>query len=85
MNRGLSDATKIVKYDLLHNGVDADDAELSRVRKLRRGFVEEHYKAQMNALYGDVEEVLADTIITYRDGRTRGVKIAIRIARVEEA
>ena len=85
VNRGLSDATKIVKYALLHKELDADDAELSRVRKLRRGFVEEHYKAQMNALYGDVEEVLADTTITYRDGRTRDVKIPIRIARIEEA
>ena len=84
VNRGLSDATKIVKYALLHKELDADDAELSRVRKLRRGFVEEHYKAQMEALYGDAEEVLADTIITYRDGRTREVKIAIRIARVDE-
>jgi len=37
----------------------------------------------MNALYGDMEEVLADTVITYREGRTREVKIPIRIAHVE--
>jgi len=35
------------------------------------------------ALYGDMEEVMADTVITYRDGRTRDVKIPIRIARIE--
>ena len=82
-NRGLSEVTRIKKYALLHKELDADDAELSRVRKLRRGYVEEHYNAQMNALYTDEEEVLADTVITYRDGRTRDVKIPIRIAYVE--
>jgi len=82
-NRGLSEVTRIKKYALLHKELDADDAELSRVRKLRRGYVEEHYNAQMNALYTDEEEVLAETVITYRDGRTRDVKIPIRIAYVE--
>ena len=83
VNRGLPEATRIVKYALLHKELDADDAELSRVRKLRRGFVEAKYQAQMSALYGDANEVLAETTITYRDGRTRDVKIPIRIARVE--
>ena len=83
VNRGLPEATRIVKYALLHKELDADDAELSRVRKLRRGFVEAKYQTQMNALYSDTNEVLAETTITYRDGRTRDVKIPIRIARVE--
>jgi len=83
VNRGLTDNTKITKYALLHKELDADDAELSRVRKLRRGYVEETYKVQMDALYSDETEVLADTVITYRDGRTRDVKIPIRIARIE--
>jgi long-chain acyl-CoA synthetase len=83
VNRGLPDNVKLKKYALLHKELDADDAELSRVRKLRRSYVEEHYEVQMNALYGDEEQVLADTIITYRDGRTRDVKIPIRIARIE--
>ena len=83
VNRGIPEETKITKYALLHKELDADDAELSRVRKLRRGYVEETYKAQMDAVYGDVEEVMADTVITYRDGRTRDVKIPIRIAYVE--
>jgi long-chain acyl-CoA synthetase len=83
VNRGLPEETRIEKYALLHKELDADDAELSRVRKLRRSYVEETYKAQMEALYGDKEQVMAETVITYRDGRTRDVKIPIRIARTE--
>jgi len=83
VNRGLSDTSKIKKYALLHKELDADDAELSRVRKLRRGYVEDTYRAQMEALYSDEEQLMAETVITYRDGRTRNVNIAIRIAFVE--
>ncbi|MBU2607693.1 MAG: AMP-binding protein [Chloroflexi bacterium] len=83
VNRGLSDTSKIKKYALLHKELDADDAELSRVRKLRRGYVEDTYRAQMEALYSDEKQVMAETVITYRDGRTKDVKIAIRIAFVE--
>jgi long-chain acyl-CoA synthetase len=82
-NRGIPQETKIEKYALLHKELDADDAELSRVRKLRRGYVEDTYRAQMEALYSDEEQVMAETVITYRDGRTRNVKIPIRIAMVE--
>jgi len=83
VNRGLSDTSKIKKYALLHKELDADDAELSRVRKLRRSYVEDTYRAQMEALYGKEEQVMAETVITYRDGRTRDVNIPIRIAFVE--
>jgi len=83
VNKGIPQETKIEKYALLHKELDADDAELSRVRKLRRGYVEDTYRAQMEALYGSEEQVMAETVITYRDGRTRDVKIPIRIAFVE--
>ncbi len=83
-NRGLPEGNRILKYALLHKELDADDAELSRVRKLRRGIVEAKYQSQMSALYSDDAEVMAETIVTYRDGRTRNVKIPIRIARVED-
>jgi long-chain acyl-CoA synthetase len=83
-NRGLPEGNRILKYALLHKELDADDAELSRVRKLRRGIVEAKYQSQMSALYSDDTEVMAETIVTYRDGRTRNVKIPIRIARVED-
>ncbi len=82
-NRRLSDTTEIKKFALLHKELDADDAELSRVRKLRRGYVEDTYRAQMEALYSDEEQVMAETVITYRDGRTKTVNIPIRIAFVE--
>lgn len=83
VNRELPEGTKIVKYALLHKELGADGTELSRVKQLRRRFVEESYRAYTDALYGEQEEVLVETTITHRAGRTRDVKIPIRIARVE--
>ena len=84
INRKLPEKQRIKKFALLHKELDADDAELTRTRKLRRKEVSQRYQEMINALYGDKAEYNAEARVTYRDGRTATVKTAVKIATVEE-
>ncbi len=44
VNQTLPAAARIHKFVLLYKELDADDEELTRTRKVRRGFVEERYR-----------------------------------------
>ncbi len=80
VNRDLEDAMHIRRYVLLHKELDADDEEVTRTRKVRRGFVMEKYKDIIDALFSDADEVPVTSVITYQDGRqaTMETKLAIR-------
>ena len=71
---------QIKRYVLLHKELDADDEEITRTRKVRRGFVTQKYDTIIAALYADAPEVLVTSVITYQDGRqaTIETKLAIR-------
>ena len=80
VNSDLPDNTQIRRFLLLHKELDADDEELTRTRKVRRGFVAEKYADLITALFSDVDEVPVQSVITYQDGRqtTIDTKLAIR-------
>jgi long-chain acyl-CoA synthetase len=80
VNRDLDEAMQIKRYVLLHKELDADDEEMTRTRKVRRGFVAKKYDTIIAALYADATEVPVTSIITYQDGRqaTIETKLAIR-------
>ena len=74
---------QIRKYLILHKELDADDEEMTRTRKLRRGFISEKYATLVEALYSDADRVGVDAKVTYEDGRTGVVRADVRIRRVE--
>jgi long-chain acyl-CoA synthetase len=80
VNADLGDTMQIKRYVLLHKELDADDEEITRTRKVRRGFVAQKYADIIAALYLDVAEVPVLSVITYQDGRqaTLETKLAIR-------
>ena len=80
VNRDLEDAMWIKRYVLLHKELDADDEELTRTRKVRRGFVTEKYEDIIEALFSDVDEIPVTSVITYQDGRqaTMETRLTIR-------
>jgi long-chain acyl-CoA synthetase len=82
VNRDLPESTRIRRYVLLHKELDADDGEVTRTRKVRRGFVAQRYGDIIEALFSDAESVAVTTTITYQDGRqaTLDTKLAIRAA-----
>ena len=90
VNRSLEDdellrGAQIRKYLILHKELDADDQEMTRTRKLRRGFIAEKYAALIEALYSDTDHVTVEAKVTYEDGRTGVVRADVRIRNVDAA
>jgi len=81
-NKDLPDVAKVVKFTNLYKELDADDDELTRTRKLRRGFVEKRYEDIVNALYSDKNTVHIDTTIKYEDGREARIVTDMQIRSV---
>lgn len=84
-NVDLPEAARINRFLLLHKELDADDAELTRTRKVRRGFIADRYAELIAGLYGDADSIQVESVITYQDGRTATMQIALRIERMYEA
>jgi long-chain acyl-CoA synthetase len=79
VNSYLPEPARVRRFVLLHKEFDADEAELTRTRKLRREFMEERYKELIEAIYQDGKEINVKAPVTYRDGRkgvvTTGIKV----------
>jgi long-chain acyl-CoA synthetase len=82
-NQTLPEATKIRRFLLLTKDLEADDAEMTRTRKVRRRFVAEKYVAVIDAFYGGGNEVELTTAITYEDGRQASIQSRASIEDVE--
>jgi long-chain acyl-CoA synthetase len=81
VNKKLVDPMKIKKYVLLYKEFDADEAELTRTKKLRREFMEKRYSDLIECIYTDKEEVPIEADVKYQDGRTGKIKTAIKIVK----
>lgn len=82
LNNILPDWSKIKKFLLLHKELDADEAELTRTRKIRRSFMESRYSPIIEALYRDEKEFMVETEIVYQDGTKGILKNEITIRRI---
>jgi long-chain acyl-CoA synthetase len=71
--------SQIHRYLILHKELDADDGELTRTRKVRRGFIGEKYGALVEALYDGSASVHVDAQVKYEDGRTGSISADLRI------
>jgi long-chain acyl-CoA synthetase len=71
---------QIRRFLLLHKELDPDDQEITRTRKVRRGFIGQKYAALIEALYGVADHVGVEAQVTYEDGRTATVRAAVRIS-----
>jgi long-chain acyl-CoA synthetase len=84
INKFLPEWSRIRKFVNLYKEFDADEAELTRTRKLRRTFVESRYSDLITALYGKDREYNVEASVTYRDGRKGVIKTSIHINEMEE-
>ena len=84
-NETLPEAAKVRRFLLLTKDLEADDAEMTRTRKVRRRFVAEKYALVLDAFYGGGDEVELATAITYEDGRQATLKSRVRVDDVTEA
>ena len=74
--------SQIHRFLILHKELDADDGELTRTRKVRRGYIAERYQPLVDALYGGKDMVHIEAQVKYEDGRTGMISadLAIRDA-----
>jgi long-chain acyl-CoA synthetase len=75
--------SQIRRFLVLHKELDADDGELTRTRKVRRGFIAEKYAPLVQALYAGDPRVEVESQVRFEDGRTGMIhaQLAIREAR----
>ena len=84
-NRSLAEdkvtaGAQVRRFLILHKELDADDGEITRTQKVRRGFVAERYAPLITALYDGSNEAGISTEVTFEDGRkgTMSARVKIR-------
>ena len=78
-NDDLPEAIRVKRFVLLHKQLDADDEELTRTRKVRRGTINARYGDIIDALFTDAPAVKVASVVTYQDGSTTAREISLRI------
>jgi long-chain acyl-CoA synthetase len=71
--------SQISRFLVLHKELDADDGELTRTRKVRRGAIAEKYEVLLHALYGGKTEQFIETAVKFEDGRTGSVAATLKM------
>ena len=70
---------QIQRFLILHKELDADDGELTRTQKVRRGFIAERYAPLVTALYDGSTEADISTEVTFEDGRKGVLSARVKI------
>jgi long-chain acyl-CoA synthetase len=71
--------SQITRFVILHKELDADDGELTRTRKVRRGIIADKYVKIIDALYSAAEQVETEISVKFEDGRTSAVRSTLKI------
>ena len=79
VNENLPPAARIRRFVLMHKEFDADEAEMTRSRKLRRGFLYDRYHDIIEAMYAGVERVHVTAPVRYQDGTEGVVETDLRL------
>lgn len=84
VNRSLAEdkvmaGAQIKRFLILHKELDADDGEITRTLKVRRGFIAERYAPLIKALYDGSKEADISTEVTFEDGRKGTISARVKI------
>src|SRR6201989_2639760 len=79
VNTTLPPAQRISRFLLLYKELDADDGELTRTRKVRRGVIGEKYGEIIDSIYRGARTIPVDTVIKFQDGTTQRVRTSLRV------
>jgi long-chain acyl-CoA synthetase len=72
--------SQVSRFLVLHKELDADDGELTRTNKVRRGFIADKYQPLVDALYGGKTEQFIETVVKFEDGRSGSVSATLKIS-----
>jgi len=71
--------SQITRFLVLHKELDADDGEMTRTRKVKRGAIFDKYRVLVDALYGGKTEQFIETAVKFEDGRSGSVSATLKI------
>jgi long-chain acyl-CoA synthetase len=71
--------TQVHRFLILHKELDADDGEMTRTRKVKRGFINDKYSVLVDALYEGKTEQFIETVVKFEDGRSGKVSATLKI------
>ena len=71
--------SQVSRFLVLHKELDADDGELTRTNKVRRGFIADKYLPLIDALYSGQSEQFIETVVKFEDGRSGSVSATLKI------
>lgn len=83
INESLPPDGRITAFAMMPKEFDADEAEMTRSRKLKRKVLQDKYKDIIDALYDDsAEKVTSRSEVTYQDGTVGVVENELTIVRM---
>ncbi|WP_199286191.1 AMP-binding protein [Paracoccus suum] len=70
---------QVARFLVLHKELDADDGEMTRTRKVKRGVISDKFADLIEALYDGRSSVYTETEVTYEDGRKGKLKATLHL------
>ena len=83
LNAALPEYQRIKRFVCLYKMLDADDEELTRTGKVRRGLVQERYAKLVDALYSTVSSTRVQAEFKYQDGQIARVETDVPVVTLE--
>ena len=79
VNVTLPEHSRVRDFILLYKELDADDDELTRTRKVRRGVVNQKYADIIEAIYSGAVAIPVDTEIKFQDGTKSRIRTTLTV------
>lgn len=79
VNDNLPPTAQIRRFVLMHKAFDADEAEMTRSRKLRRGVLYDRYQNIIEAMYSDARGIRVRAPVRYQDGSEGVIETDLRL------
>jgi len=83
VNSVLPEYARIKAFVSLHKEFDADEAELTRTRKLKRKPIEDRYRDILEGIYAQKDSIKVESQVAYRDGRVGAIKTDLKVNYLE--
>ena len=85
VNESLPAAARVQRFVLMHKEFDADEAEMTRTRKLKRNVLLDRYGAIVEGMYDGAETIQVRAPVRYQDGSEGFVETDIRVMILDAA
>ncbi|MCO5179412.1 MAG: AMP-binding protein [Candidatus Promineofilum sp.] len=84
VNESLPAAARVRRFVLMHKEFDADEAEMTRTRKLKRNVLFERYERIIDGMYAGEDLIQVRAPVRYQDGGEGFIETAIRVMQLDE-